>query len=50
VYKYLTQHLKTVHEKSRKEALEISALNRAVREGVEQKRKPLSCPVQGCSK
>jgi hypothetical protein len=35
---------------SKKASLEISAANRAVQEGVVQKRTPLPCPVQGCSK
>jgi hypothetical protein len=35
---------------SKKASLELSAANRAVQVGVVQQRKPLLCPVQGCSK
>jgi hypothetical protein len=47
-YKYLTEHLKTAHGKTKKEALEISSKNRAVQVGVKKTRKQFPCPVEGC--
>ncbi|CAB3999414.1 Hypothetical predicted protein [Paramuricea clavata] len=49
-YKYLTSHLRTLHGKTKKESIQISSRHRAVKEGVDQKRKPLLCPVPGCDK
>jgi hypothetical protein len=49
-FKYLTAHLKTANGKTKKEALQISAANRAVKEGLVQKRTALPFPVQGCYK
>lgn len=48
MYKYLTEHLKTMHEMTAKEAVHLSRQHRAVQVGVEQKRKPFPCPVEGC--
>ncbi len=48
-FKYLLQHLRTYHEMSDEEAKTISRQNRAVRVGVEQKQRPVNCPVPGCN-
>ncbi len=40
-------HLRTYHEMSDNNAKKISRENRAVRVGVSQKQKPVSCPVPG---
>jgi hypothetical protein len=39
-----------VHGKTKRESIQISGRHRAVKEGVDQKRKPLLCPVPGCDK
>ena len=45
----MVSHLRRMHKKSAKEAVEISKLNRAVKAGVVQKNHPFPCPVQGCN-
>ena len=47
--KYMPSHLRIVHKKSSKEAVELSKVTRAVKSGVMQKNKPLPCPVEGCT-
>ena len=45
----MTDHLKTVHKKTASEAVQLSKCHRAVKAGVTQTRKPIACPVPGCS-
>lgn len=45
----MTDHLKTMHNKTASEAVQLSKCNRSVKLGVVQKNKPVACPVPGCS-
>ena len=47
--KYMPSHLRIMHKKSSKEAVQLSKVTRAVKAGVQQKNKPLPCPVEGCT-